>query len=374
MMPNRSSRILSELPLSQTHFNFTIPASTIIIGIADSSLESWYNSSSLFIQLPKQRPQPHTIPNSTPPGTTDTNISITTRMQNGTQAVLPNVFVKVYSYPSSGPFGDTNWQSAIDGYTDSSGHIQFNLVSLSGVTLKFSYVKPGWIPHSYFHDCTLGTCDVTEYMSPDIGPNPDIPTRVNITIQIKSGQDYSPVSGAYVSIGDSTAGTSYIAQNTNASGYAVFSNFPTSANIDGDVSKIGYQPLHFYVTSGDIPTSDINVVKYLYLTSSTVTPTITPVQQNLVTLTATPNSVNPGQQVSLAYTCANATACLGANGAKIVTYSEKYPDPSWDTHVIGIYRWNATTYGIIGLILVPHGKSDRLIPHPHKKHTRQSQG
>jgi hypothetical protein len=162
---------------------------------------------------------------------------------------------------------------------------------------------------------------------------------------VKKASDYSAISGAWVTLGDSISGTSYVGQATNATGYVTFPGVPNTANINGQITKSGYDALTYWVTSGGLLEGDESITKYLYLSSVTATPTITPVSQNAVSLVASPNSVDPGGQVSFTTSCQNSTACTGPNGMHMVTYSNKLPDPSWNVEIFAIYHYNTTSAG-----------------------------
>lgn len=319
-------------------YNINTMADTIILGINDGT--SQYNSSPLFSPTP---PTPTPTGSPTPEPGSWSNITYTVRYGvNSTP--IPNTFVKLMMYYENGNKGDNDWQQAVDGYTDSNGQITFQQVDISGWDFRAEFTKPGLYQLSFWDDPTAYSYSNPVYMyeQPTGSIIPGVPTKFNVTLKVESATTFQPISGAWVTIGDSISGTSYVGQTTNATGYVYFPQIPNTANINGQITKSGYTPLTYWVTSGSLLGGDASLTKYLYLSSVTVTPTITPVTQEGVTLTASPNSVAPGQTTTLTMTCANATACTGAGGMHIVTYSEKYPDPSWDTHVIAIYHYNTS--------------------------------
>jgi len=297
---------------------------------------NWWNSSDLFtVTTPTPTPTP-------PPGSYS-NLTFTTRY-GVNSTVIPNVFVKLYMYHENGPMGDDDWSQAVDGYTDSNGQIMFQQVFLPGWDFRVEFTKPGLYQADFWLEPTQYGWMQTYYMY--VQPTseiPGFPNQVNVTLQLKNAVTFQPVSAAWVTIGDYISGTNYVGQSTNATGYVYFPGIPNTANINGQITKVGYTPLTYWVTSGSLLEGDTALTKYIYLTSVTVTPTITPVIQEGVTLTASPNSVAPGQSTTLTMTCANVTACTGAGGMHVVTYSEKYPDPSWDTHTIAIFHYNTST-------------------------------
>ena len=323
---------------SFNYWYFSTNKDTIIIGMLNSG-GTQVNTSTLFSVTPTPTP---TGAATSEPGTWS-NISFTTQYVNGTK--IANVFVKLKMYYESSPLrGDDDWQQAVDGYTDANGYILFQEVDLDGWDFKATFDKPGiqyfgmtFNPAPYTHDMPV-------YLFPTVpgGVIPGLPSTINVTLQVKSATTYQPIPSAWVTIGDSISGTSYVGQSTNATGYVIFPGVPNTANINGQITKAGYTPLTYWVTSGSLLEGDQALTKYLYLSSATVTPTITPVVQEGVSLTASPNSVAPGQSTTLTMTCANVTACTGAGGMHVVTYSEKYPDPSWDTHTIAIFHYNTS--------------------------------
>lgn len=330
--------ITSDTSANPNTFSFNILDNTPIYIKMLTPAGVWYNSSALF--SPPSTPTPTVSP--TPEPGSWSNISFTTQYANTTK--IANVFVKLKLYYEGGPMGPDDWQQAVDGYTDSNGYILFQEVDLDGWDFKADFTKPGLYEYGIGFDPTPYSWDLPIYLYP-IPPGsiiPGKPATLNVTVQVKSASTYAPISGAWVTIGDQISGTSYVGQATNATGYVIFPGVPNTANINGEITKSGYTPLTYWVTSGSLMDGDQSLTKYLYLTSVTVTPTITPVVQEGVSLTANPNSVNPGQSTTLTTICANVTACTGAGGMSIVTYSEKYPDPSWDTHLIRAYKWNAT--------------------------------
>jgi len=328
------------------NYNFTVLSrqSGIKIAMYNAATTSWSNSSTLFAgatPTPTNTPTPG--PTTMAPGTYS-NLTFTTRYgMNST--VIPNVFVKLYMYHENGPMGDDDWSQAVDGYTDSNGQIVFQQVSLPGWDFRVEFTKPGLYQVDFWLEPTQYAWGQTYYMyvQPTNSEIPGIPNQVNVTLQVKNAVTFQPVSAAWVTIGDDISGTNYVGQSTNATGYVYFPGIPNTANINGQITKVGYTPLTYWVTSGSLLEGDTALTKYIYLTSVVVTPTITPVLQEGVTLTASPNSVAPGQSTTLTMTCANVTACTGAGGMHVVTYSEKYPDPSWDTHTIAIFHYNTST-------------------------------
>lgn len=327
--------VTSDNLFNSNTFNFSVPDQAIYISALDT-YGNWYNTSMLFSSstpTPTPTPSPSVSP-TVPPGTTWSTITWTIKNSTSDSNPVPNAFAKIERYSGGSFVGD------VAGYTDSNGKIIFYEVPVTGYTHKFIVIKPGYYTYSSFIDpIPVGSWSLTTHINPDLGENPEVPMFVDISLQVKSDTTFTPLSGAYVSIEDTIYGTATQAQYTNATGWVFFENFPATAYIGGQITKSGYVPYTWWL--GDLPVADTTLVKYIHLTSSEVTPTITPQEQVGITLTATPDSVNPGDTVSLTTTCSNATACTAAGGLKFAIYAEYQPNGI--SRGIGYFKYNATS-------------------------------
>jgi hypothetical protein len=320
----------NENTVNSNQYSFTVNSQTIKLSIQDSSL-NWYNTSVLFTNTTSPTPTP--TPTTTPPSIR-TYYNATFYIKNGNNnTAVSNAYVQLSINPSS----SSNPQ--IQGYTDGSGIIHFNLVEVHP-NQKLEVWKSGFQYASFVINAQYDSTWIM-YIYPDVGGIPSQPPTFNLTIQVKDSQGNTPVNSAYVSAGDSIAGTPIQAQYTNASGYVVFQNFPTTAYINGQISKSGY--ISRYWDIGYLPTEpNIALIEYIQPTGIVITPTITPVQFDTWSLTASPNSINAGSSVALSATCSNASKQVYPTAQMALWYMVTPVGSPLNPKLIGEYKYNTS--------------------------------
>jgi len=343
--------ITSETTLTPNVFNFSTVSSQVILGIKDG-VGNRYNTTTLF-SLGFPTPTMTPTPTVTPPGGTGhtEDTTGTFYVKNGlTQAAIADAYVEMhYSTAQSSDL-------SIAAYTDSNGQIIFQGMTNAEV-YEARIWKAGYQYAQYTFTATSTAFVKTFSMYPDVGDEITIPTEIDVTVRVMDVNGYTPIEGAYVTARDTLTGSfSTSAQPTNASGYAVFTNVPNSANIGGTVTKTGYVFQNWNVpyqasTGSFMPDGDVTVTIQLTAVASVtptgtiVIPTPTPVSSTTLHLTATPDSISLGDSVTLVGSASNATKLTYAGGLRQTLFymNKNNPNQPYNDELIGVfYNVNAT--------------------------------
>jgi hypothetical protein len=348
--------VASEFTVTGTDYNFTTNANPIIIG-AVSSLGTAYNSSILFAPtIPTVTPTPTQTPGGGPG--TESNITIAVKGISNDSAIV-NAYVEMQFYKKAANHNDPNaWFSSLQGYTAATtGYFQADMVDISTYDIKVIVQKAGyqtsteWItPSPYYYSRII-------WLYLDTTGQGGIPATINMTLQVKNSVTGANIANALVTAQDTIAGTSSRSALTNATGYAVFKTFPNTANIQGTITATNYQTRSWSLeidpeTGTYLQSKDYSKVLYMApigVPTGTVTPyptpTPTPIAQDLLSLSATPDSVSIGDNVVLVGSSSNATRLTYAGGLRQTLFymNRNNPNQPYNDELIGVfYNVNAT--------------------------------
>lgn len=353
--------LTSDITLSSTNFNFSTATGTLYppirLGIKDS-LGTMWNSSLLFTPtIPTVTPTPTPVPGVPSTPADMSNITIAVKYVLNDTAV-GTAYVELQSYLKAANHNDPNaWQSSLQGYTNpTTGYFQSDMTTITGYDFKVIVQKPGfqttteWItPSPYYYSRII-------YLYADTTGG-GVPTTINMTLQVKNSVSGANIANAVVTARDTIAGTSPRSAVTNATGYAVFKTFPNTANIDGTITATNYQTRSWSIevdpeTGTYLQSKDYS--KVLYMATIGVptgtqtpfpTPTPTPVSQDILSLSATPDSVSVGDNVTLVGSSSNATKLTYAGGLRQTLFymNRNNPNLPFNNELIGVfYNVNAT--------------------------------
>ena len=349
--------ITSELLTNVNDYNFTTNASQIYISIL-TPVDTFYNSSLLFSSgVPTTIPTPTQTPGGGPG--TESNITIAVKGISNDSAIA-DAYVEMQMYKKTANHNDPNgWTSSLQGYTaGTTGYFQADGVDIGTYDIKVVVQKAGyqtsseWItPSPYYYARII-------WLYLDTTGQGGVPATINMTLQVKNSATGVNVANALVTVQDSIAGTGIRSVLTNATGYAVFKTFPNTANIGGTITATNYQQRSWSLeldpeTGSYLQSKDY--AKTLYIAPIGVptgtqtpfpTPTPTPVAVDLLSLTATPDSINLGQTVTLTGSSVNATKLTYAGGLRrtlfyVNKHVQQFP---FDFNIIGMYENVNATY------------------------------
>lgn len=356
---NAGSTILtSESTLTPATFNWSVNSAQVKLAIKDSVGNLYY--SPILFDTGTGLPTPTPTPTPTiPPGGPGSESNITIAVKGiSNDSAIANAYVEMQYYLKAANHNDPNgWQSSLQGYTAATtGYFQADFVDIINYDIKVVVQKAGyqkseeWItPSPYYYSRIIWLyLDTT---------GQGIPPTINMTLQVKNSVSGANIANAVVTARDTIAGTSPRSAVTNATGYAVFKTFPNTANIDGTITATNYQMRSWSIevdpeTGTYLQSKDYS--KVLYMAAIGVptgtqtpfpTPTPTPVSQDILSLSATPDSVSVGDNVTLVGSSSNATKLTYAGGLRQTLFymNRNNPNLPFNNELIGVfYNVNAT--------------------------------